>query len=467
MTQGHLIKNKKVIAMSMMIPLAAALNGYLSIIALLALFFLTTKLMPKKVLQVLVCYIFVQNLTLFTFANHFDSNNTRIFLLIKEAVLWMVVLFELYKNEWHKKLLKMDLLIVCYVLYMTCVLIIPSASFMARLISYRQFMTPVMCYLFGRVVKVTPKDYSQIMSVFVSMSIATAVIGLFEMTVLHDKAWLALPMQRYNLNKGTDFEFYRGVPLAFYSWDLIFIFGQPVKRLVSIFADSLQTAHVVFCAFLCVYLDIVKTTSKRRCILLILGATCILTISKGIILYFLIFMAIVLLFKFKNDSKMLLILMLVILLPIVVVILYQYLYFYQMDSSAFVHISALVNTFDKISFMGDGFGIAGSITSRVSGIEASVGADNFFAALLYQSGLIGGILYIALWGAIVIYMFSFLKRNKNNFVFLGFILLMCAFTESFLSESSTAFVSTGIYFITGGIVVSYIKNIKNNHFRYR
>ena len=76
------------------------------------------------------------------------------------------------------------------------------------------------------------------------------LIGLMEKVFWGMKIWEILPLNQYNINKGTEFSFYRDViPMNYVTFDFLQITGKTMERLVSIFADPLITGHYLFFSF--------------------------------------------------------------------------------------------------------------------------------------------------------------------------------------------------------------------------
>lgn len=79
-----------------------------------------------------------------------------------------------------------------------------------------------------------------------------AIFGLFELIILGDEFWIKLGYAQYMyVKQGTlSSQLFKGVTRNFYTWDFRNI---PIRRIVSITADPLATAHLIFIGFAIIF----------------------------------------------------------------------------------------------------------------------------------------------------------------------------------------------------------------------
>lgn len=460
--KSHTIKlNIQPLFLTLIIPALCLINPLISIIYtyFLVLYFIVKNNCYSFLFFIYFC--FFQNITLIVFANSFTQLYTTLFSLSKEIMLYGILLTNLL--NFRKKVYNL-LLFLAFLLVLILSFFISNSDFYSKILTIRQLLLPFVCFYFGYYVKANSKDLKVIFKTIVNLCIITAIIGLIEFFLMKDFFWHMVPIDKYEINKGTTFVFYNGVPLNFYTFDFVDIIGTPLHRLVSHFGDPLITAHYLFLGFcLC---DIVYDNKSRKFLKILLFVSSILTLCKGLIICYFIYFIVKMLKKIKSSMIKKRLIMTLIAFAITFFLAYIISNKFLPNSSIVIHINGFINGIIGVGLIGNGIGTAGVITGVVSGNEISAASESFLGVLSYQLGYIGLLIYI-LFFAFIIIKYLYLKSNNYLKIFNIALTLTCSiFFESFLSESSVGIVATGLYFIISGCILNFWRSNYENNSNY-
>lgn len=159
---------------------------------------------------------------------------------------------------------------------------------------------------------------------------------------------------------------YKGVTANFYTWDL----GSLMRRLVSITADPLATAHLI-CLGLLVNLTVYFKSGCQKnkiyvCVNILLLGGCILGLSKGTVVYLAVFVVGILYHKFqKNISKKKMMLFISILIFVAVILMIVMYTNTEVPTAITNHIDGFINGLKDSNLFGKGLGIAGAATHAI------------------------------------------------------------------------------------------------------
>lgn len=399
-----------------------------------------------KTLLYFVCVAFIQNITLAVAANSFSSISTMLYSISKEAMLYMCVTCALFNR---KKLCKHMFLFVMFLLLLILVFLYSYTTFYARIISLRQILLPFICFLFGAMLKLTDKEIKKISTFIIYASFIVGIIGILELFFIGDAFWNRIPLLRYETNKGTTFYFTRGLPTNFYTYDLMFITGSISRRLVSIFVDPLLTGHYLFLGFILV--DIYFKGRKKRKYKLLLFLFSVFTLSKGVILGYVLFFIFKILRCLPYDKIKNCLLVAVFLGVGAIFCLYKYIMAYLPTSSTATHFTGFIKGITNSSFCGSGLGTAGTITGILTDKSKMVTAESFIGTLTVQIGYLGLFIFSCFWIYVFLEILKTGNKLKNSLCYNSAILLLAVLIESLFSESSISIVGTGMYFVFAGI----------------
>lgn len=449
-----LSEENKMIMVSIIISIVSVFSPYIgiSIMAVLACKYAFEK--NYKTVLFFVCIILFQNMTAIVGAYRFNRVSTTLFLLMKEIMIYGCVSIGLIRmRKVGKGLLSM--------LFFGCLLgtsfLLSDAPFMSRFISLRELLLPFVCFGFGYVIQLSDKQFRGLVNFIVKSAMVVGLIGLMEKVFWGMKIWEILPLNQYNINKGTEFSFYRDViPMNYVTFDFLQITGKTMERLVSIFADPLITGHYLFLAFL-----LADYYSKKNVFIkLFLIITSLLTLSKGIMLSFIIYgvFSVIKLFKYSDMKKLMR--WSCIVFSIGLVVFYRFMMAYAPNSATIIHINGFIRGLSNLSVLGSGLGKAGTITGATTGTAKSLlAAESYIGILIIQVGLVGFAFFAYSWFEVFRVMFKTMKIKKNSIVASICVELISVMIESLFSESAITIVGTGLTFILAGYVY---KNIKNN-----
>ena len=422
-------------------PIAGAVLTYLAILILIwqnnyytALFF--------------ILFSIVQNIILIIGANRFSPTITTLFSLSKEIMIYGCVVIGLLRSRGMKKSL---LYFIAFLIIIIIGFSTSSASTYAKVVSIRQLLLPFICLIFGSQINLNSVGLEKLIKIIIKSAIIIGVIGILELVVFKDSIWKMLPVYQYQVNKGTTYEFYMGVPLNYYTWDYYDLIHRVVRRLVSVFADPLITGHYLFLGF--VLSDAVLPYGKKqiftKCFLAI---SALLTLSKGVYISFAVYILMKIIRGKSYKDIVIYIFSVIIGISIISILLYHITTVYLPTSSIGVHFKGLVDGFKDLSFLGNGLGNAGGITGILNDTDSSsLSSESYVGVLTAQIGLIGLLVYIIYF---MTNMFLNLRRYKAENITVFFsatVLLFSVLLESILSESSISILGTGLYFLLAGI----------------
>jgi hypothetical protein len=417
-----------------------------------------------RTLLFFVCIILVQNITLAIGANKFNSLTTTIYSICKEAMLYGCILCVFFRK---RKTTKYTMLFGIFLMILTGTFFCSSAGTYAKIVSLRQMLLPFICFFFGKELNITNNKLNKIGKLIIYSGLVIGFFGFLELFVWKDSMWNIIPLWKYQVNKGTIFQFTNGLPTNFTTYDLMPITGTICRRLVSVFVDPLLTGHYLFIGFILADTFVDKHKNIIKYILFLCSA---LTLSKGVILGYIFYVGLKLLKRlsykdFKNSLGIGLVSGLCIL-----TISYSFVMKYLPTSSTAIHFKGFIGGITEASLFGNGLGTAGSITGVLTDSSKMLTAESYIGTLNAQMGYVGLIIFIVYWGYIFIRLVRKGKLSNDKLSYNSAILLISVITESLFSESSITIVGTGLYFIFTGLCMNskgflQCKNMENQTYK--
>lgn len=440
-------QNKVIILLTcLLIPLLTFISPASAIVFIYAFGFFLLLKSDYKFLIFFTCFIFVQNILLVLCANKFTPTTNTLYSLSKEIMLYAFCLKSLFVVKDRKAKCFIVIIAALYILLNVVSFFRSDAEFMSKVISIRQLFLPFVCFFFGYFLEIDEKKKKRLFDLIVVLSIITAIMGFFDFFIFKDTIWSKLPFDVYQANKGAEFDLYHGVPLNFYTWDFTDVFGVVVRRLVSIQADPLTTAHFLFLGFV---LTSFSNLKHKKIIKWILFLAAMLTFSKGVYIGFLVYFVLMILkrlsYKQFRNLFIIAVVVAIALFSTAVSIISKV----APNSSIMIHIRGLLNGFVNTSLFGYGVGKAGVMVSIKTGIERLTG-ESYIGIVLAQLGIVGFLLYLVFTVCLIFRLYYFYSTYNKKDVFIPICLLLAVFLESFFSESSVGLVATGLYFVLAG-----------------
>ena len=302
-------------------------------------------------------------------------------------------------------------------------------------------LIPFVTFMFG--VAVINADIDKILKVILYSCIFVSVFGIVEMTILGDEFWIKIGIQKYMSLKGFDAWVYNGLPGNYYTADLINWTGRMYRRMASILTDPLLTSHFLCMGFLYLLFkkDLFKNRKIRSFLIVLLGISIILTLSKGA---FLILGVGFFLKVYKKNKLGSSIIGLIGVIGLIFIIKNNLLY------SVGAHAGGLVDNFKSMSLLGKGIAKVGNFALIYSDSGSDIGTgESLIGTILGQVGIIGVSIYIGFYVSIIKRMLNF--KDKDIAYFIS-SLMIGTFLETFLSESAVSFIGNGIYFMIVGML---------------
>lgn len=402
-----------------------------------------------------------QNITLIILTDYISPTYNTIFSLIKDCILYMALLvggIYFLKEKGIISVIKKNIVCVCVLLLFIVVVlknvIVTPAGFMSIIVSIRQMIIPLVCFFCGYLCKMKCKDEMNIVKAVVFISIGLTIFGIVEMVLPENCLWEFIDLRSYLEKKINGPTFYtNGVSPSFYTWDLGFL----LRRLVSITAEPLATAHLIFIglALLICYgpkkLNFKSQKQYYLCVVL-LTAGCILGFSKGTLVYMGVLALGLVYHRFgKNISRRTFIAIGSTIFAVGVCVIAVIYFLTDGDTAITRHINGLFTGINNSSFSGNGMGIAGYANQAYTGATVSNG-ESYIGVNLNQIGYFGVILLCVLWMILFVSnVRRYIKSPKTSELF-PIVLMLGMSVDMLLSESSVSIIGTGIYFILLGII---------------
>jgi hypothetical protein len=402
----------------------------------------------------LVIFIFLtilQNFTLILLSSDISGLDTRIFIIIKELIVYICGLLGLVECLYKRKL-GFNETFLCLLFIADAILsfFVSSAPISARIASIRQFSIPFFAFYFGISLKKS-NNLNLINSNLLLGGIIVCVSGLL-IYLSGDDFWNKIGYQTFIANK-TGIQQYADM-INFYTFD----FGNRIKRFVSIFGDPLACAHFLMISCLVLF----YTYPHKLTFIKILMVICMcLCLSKAHIIFIISIILVKLFERTKNlETKYIYIFVIVALIFVAFVVLYFYSKDLKANTSIGNHFNSFLSGLKNISLIGNGIGTSGYnavLTGYVDNVSGT--SESLMATIIYQMGLVGVIIF---YGFIITASRSCLKQlhklHNQNFIIV-LILNLTFIIESFVATSSLSMLGTALFFILMGYYLNTYKSI--------
>lgn len=414
----------------------------------------------KNGMSMLYFFLFMvmfQNVTGIIFCESIPSTYYTIFSVIKEMMLYMALACGMMARKKivisRKKSVTMITLLIYGIILIKNLLATP-AGMKSSALALRYMLVPILCIYVGKNLKISSFQTKKILKLMVGFSLVLAIFGLIDMFLLGDSFWTKIGYSTFAVKmKGNmDYHLYNGVTVNFYTWDF---WGIPIRRLVSITADPLASAYLIYMGALIIMTGSIsffrktRTTNVYFLVLGVLLVCSVLSLAKAV--YVLIAVTFfVCAYFFQWLPKAFLKLAIVIVTLFTIVVLNLYVNNVTITTSVLNHVSGLRNGFAASNILGNGLGTAGASVMMLTNAEGSV-AESFIGSMVYQIGILG----VATFGV-------FIYEQIRNLIFLykkyrcklTVLALVSAFGITvcmIFSDSAVSIMGTGIYFMLIGI----------------
>lgn len=319
---------------------------------------------------------------------------------------------------------------LAYSLVLSVIYSAPITSFISCL---RNILASFIFYYFGAVFgkSIEEENFKKYILILIWIVV---FFGFFEY-IVGSNLWRTINIsQLWNL-KGiiTD---PNGFPGNWYSSEVIF--GHPyVRRMVSSFADPVNLGTFLSAAFL------LSWYYKKYILMFFTLLCCVLTISKGALLGFLIFCIVFLWYKDKSRMGFVIALLGALAIGIAMLI-------YGAGSSTGLHVLMFFRAL-KVLFkypFGMGVGTIGVLAGVVGGTSSNPYImETGIGVVIAQLGFLGAAMYIYLFYK----MFKIPKHMAKNEKILLYTLIFSFFTNAMFNEVALSPNSCALYFIILGI----------------
>jgi len=388
-----------------------------------------------------------QNVYLGLGVSHLTSTYLQILLTLHFLLITGIVILGL--ETLNKKARWAVLSIAILFIHSALLFVIYPANLTAMMSSIRNILSCLLFYCFGIVMnkRVDTKEYYRWIA---RISWLVAIFGLVERFVGLN-VWQTLNISRLWLMKGIGTNVW-GIPNNWYSAELIG--GYPIRRMVSTFADPVNLGTFLFAAFMIAWYQ------KDKILTITLGLCCVLTVSKGALLGFLVF-TVVYVWQRKKYR---------VFLPLMgVVALVGGLYFisYSLTSttgSVAIHLSGFFSAFDvfRTNPLGLGVGNVGVLAwmFNESLLDSSV-SETGIGMIIAQLGIVGISVYIFFFTKLGLAPRNWKNGNSVNAQrqkALYYTLLFSFIANAMFNEVALSPNSCGLYFIEMAFIQSTMNN---------
>lgn len=409
----------------------------------------------RRTLMAFTIMTVFQNLYLIIFSASMGAVDIQLPIIMKEFIVYVIAVVFYFHCFLRRSYVGIDNILLAFLFLVLLLAVLrPGGGMGAKITALRQICIPSLCILFGNSLLLTKRKVDSYFVFFYSVIALFCLLGLC-IYILPDDIWNVMNYDVYYFNKNN--MLYDGSFANFYSYD----FGPRLKRFVSITADPIATAHLLY--FALVYL---LFSFKRRYLLLklLVIICCIFCFSKTLIL--MVFSTIILMGYLKIKTRKWRVIALILILVSLIFslsIISLYLATLETNTAAGNHLMSLMYGLNNNTLFGDGLGTAGfNVISTGGDVEHAEATESFFAILISQIGILGTFVFYGFLIAKIYKLITLYRRYNNHYILPTTCLLVGVTLESLVSGSSITMLGTGLYFVMSGIVEKLDVKSKEN-----
>lgn len=401
--------------------------------------------------------VFCQNLIAILFHPYIPPSYNTLFSLTKELMLYGALALDVMRYG-RLKLDKYNWLTAVFLAVYLAVsvynLLVTPAGLQAAVIALRYTLLPVLCLYVGRRLHISQRDARRLPRMLVAFSLCLALAGLVEVFCLGNDFWQKIGYGDYAVKvKGNvAYSLRDGVTVNFYTWDFGII---PLRRLVSVTADPLATAYLLFLGLLLLFTGAVSRKDVRGKRLYYAAAAVIVTVACALCLSKAIFLlagiAFVLgAFYRKMIPKEFFQVGIVACGVIMAFGLGYYLENSAILTSSVKHLMGLVYGFRAGGLLGGGLGTAGSTALMLTGTWTEV-SESYIGGTVAQLGFVGLLAFIGFMGMQILRLMRLYRMYRSGFTLFAIFFCIGNFVCMLFSDSSVSMMGTGLYYVLIGL----------------
>jgi hypothetical protein len=376
---------------------------------------------------------------------------------IKDSLLFLLALTLLFSSIYRGSIAisrpaRVILYLIITIFLVHCLyFMLSNASLTCRLINLRRDLALLGILAIGTFLPVTKQCLDRLIKLIVFLCILTCLFGLFEYLVgdwfwdqclAITKYWSAKQLDPFGKNSISESG-------RFYSYDLYFLFGKPIRRLVSFFIEPTITSGFLSLGLIVLFFAPLRIRMKPLIISLLLVSG-LLTQSKAFVLALIV----VLYFRYMGSLNS----FLLIILSFFFVVPGWFLEKMERVSGPFSHIYGYYTGLKSIIVdnpMGAGLGEAGNYSDAVMhGVALAqhiIGGESGQGNVYAQIG-IWGLLYPALAFAILICSKIMYRKTLSNYYYIGFVAIFSWYLVFMNSASGLSFTGFFLHFLVTGLL---------------
>lgn len=341
------------------------------------------------------------------------------------------------------------ILLITFLIIVTLYFFITQSSFDSKLIYFRKFLYFILMFILFSLLPITYIEVQKFLNHSVIVFYISFVFGALEYMFPVEEVWgnfFMLP----KFWDATGLDPWANIPLdqsgRFYTYDLYFLIGEKIRRVVSIFLDpTLYSAFLYFILPYAIFKPRKKTTDYFLIFCIILMG--MLTVSKA----FLLSLFINLFFFIVNINPAYLIISLITLILLFVVSNSLWEFDYLIHGS-FAHISGLITGLNVILKEGVIFGLGLGNAGNYSNLT-NIGGESGFGSLISQLGLFGFLFVFFIYSTLEA-LHRLYKLTKHWVYKAGFVSLFSWFMVFLFSESSLGITGNSLIFVLIGMLLN-------------
>lgn len=398
-------------------------------------------------LKIITVITLAQNFICILASNVCGEQTVHCLILYKELVFYGTFFYAIIEKR-KLNLKRYFLPLYLFILLMFVYMAVGSTSLYARLICFRQLMTPFILVLYGTTIVTSIKDINKYIKFAMNLGVVIAIFGIFERFILGDSFWIKIDIQNYYDIRGFSTWVLGDLPGNYYSFDFYTLIGTSIRRLVGFLCDPLLTAHyLAFCFSFLLFIRIYDKKYIQNIVIILFGFTILATLCKGAILIVGILIGAKI---YKINRKLGTILVLALFAFAIGIIRHNI-----FDTVA-RHVNGLISSLSHKFILGSGIGNAGNY-AKLYGGESATSGESYIGMLIGQMGILAAIIFIYAFYKSGRYI---LKYNQNNYIYNTVIYIVAVLIEALVSESAISYVGSGVAFIFFGVCITqtYVAN---------
>lgn len=380
------------------------------------------------------------------------------------GIFLLLLLADYYKKL--RSLSRLDLWLFAFLLWCAMTMFFSSAPLAAKVASLKDIAVIFSAYFVGRLVFFDHNsDTIARFSYWATICLLPVLAFTFVSSFFTGEQWESLGVQQYFQLKFARAEFAHllqdGLPPNFYTY----IFGERYPRNVGAILDAPGLSRFLsfffvlyYCRIYFPFINREKIAGQDILLLALITIAQLTTLSRGGLL--IDFIAVVIIFHYTRGSR------LIVLLALAIAITVVSYFMLSGDANTDRHVVGFTSAFTGMSLRGNGLGTGGQQALTYAAGSAAILAgvrESFVGSLIYQCGLIGLMIFIAILAEISRLALSkssirSMDRETRYFWLTATSTCLAALLTSIMANSAVSFYAITLPMFALGLLVSHLKS---------